>query len=76
MLAVVAVFITPLAIMPYFGLGADVSPSAHSHLERRYGSVGLVLAGLWLAGVAALIVVAVVNAIRRRTSSDESASAV
>ena len=56
-----AVLLTPFAIMPYFGLGADVSPNAHGHLQRRYGVVGMWLAGLWLAAMAVLIVAWIVK---------------
>ena len=53
--------LTPFAIMPYFGLGADVSPNAHGHLQRRYGTVGMWLAGLWLAAMALLIIASIVK---------------
>ncbi|MEO6123639.1 MAG: hypothetical protein ABIR32_07985 [Ilumatobacteraceae bacterium] len=53
------VFIAGLGIlfaaMPLLGLGADVSPDADNHLERRYGNIGI---GLALGWVALMVVIA------------------
>ena len=49
-----------LAALPYFGLGPDTSPDASSHLERRYGNIGLGLTAMWLCLMAAIFVVGVV----------------
>ena len=49
MYIIVAALGTLFAAMPWMGLGPDASPEADGFFERRYGTVGIVLAIGWVA---------------------------
>jgi len=51
---------TVLAVLPYFGVGPDTSPTADTYLERRYGNIGIGLAAFWLIAMAVAFVVGIV----------------
>ncbi|MEQ1873180.1 MAG: hypothetical protein ABL953_05575 [Ilumatobacteraceae bacterium] len=49
-----------LASLPYFGVGPATSPDASTHLERRYGNIGIGLTAMWLGLMAIILVVGLV----------------
>jgi len=58
--ALAAVVGAVLATLPYFGLGPATSPDASTHLERRYGNIGIGLTAMWLGLMLVIFVVGVV----------------
>ena len=60
-----------LAILPYFGLGPDTSPDASTHLERRYGNIGIGLTAMWLGLMVVIftvgLVLTIISIVRTRS---------